>query len=285
LGEIYEIEIVLAGGLWKTEADPNELESALLNLAINARDAMPSGGKLTIETFNAHLDEAYAALHAEVLAGQYTAISVSDTGFGMDGETLTRAFEPFFTTKAQGRGTGLGLSQVYGFVKQSKGHVKLYSEVGEGTTVKIYLPRLLSEASIEDAPEFLPVPEAATGETILVVEDDFDVRAYTVESLKELGYLVLEARDGPAALAFLEDNVRIDMIFTDVVLPSGMTGADIVKRAAELRPGLKALFTTGYSRNAIVHHGRLDKGVQLLSKPFSFEELAAKIRDVLDKAG
>ncbi|RUX32398.1 response regulator [Mesorhizobium sp. M2A.F.Ca.ET.042.01.1.1] len=285
LGEIYEIEIVLAGGLWKTEADPNELESALLNLAINARDAMPNGGKLTIETFNAHLDEAYAALHAEVLAGQYTAISVSDTGSGMDGETLTRAFEPFFTTKAQGRGTGLGLSQVYGFVKQSKGHVKLYSEVGEGTTVKIYLPRLLSEASIEDAPEVLPVPEAATGETILVVEDDFDVRAYTVESLKELGYVVLEARDGPSALAFLEDNVRIDMIFTDVVLPSGMTGADIVKRAAELRPGLKALFTTGYSRNAIVHHGRLDKGVQLLSKPFSFEELAAKVRDVLDKAG
>lgn len=284
LGEIYEIEIVLAGGLWKTEADPNELESALLNLAINARDAMPNGGKLTIETFNAHLDEAYAALHAEVLAGQYTAISVSDTGSGMDGETLARAFEPFFTTKAQGRGTGLGLSQVYGFVKQSKGHVKLYSEVGEGTTVKIYLPRLLSEASIEDAPEVLPVPEAATGETILVVEDDFDVRAYTVESLKELGYLVLEARDGPSALAFLEDDVRIDMIFTDVVLPGGMTGADIVKRAAELRPGLKALFTTGYSRNAIVHHGRLDKGVQLLSKPFSFEELAAKVRDVLDKA-
>jgi PAS domain S-box-containing protein len=283
LGEIFQIEIVLGAGLWKTEADPNELESALLNLAINARDAMPDGGKLTIETFNAHLDDAYAALHAEVIPGQYATISVSDTGTGMDAETLSRVFEPFFTTKAQGKGTGLGLSQVYGFVKQSKGHVKLYSEPGEGTTVKIYLPRLISEAAAEDVQEDMPVPEAAAGETILVVEDDPDVRAYSVESLRELGYQVLEAYNGPAAMEFLKDGHRVDLIFTDVVLPGGMTGADIVKKAREARPGLKALFTTGYSRNAIVHHGRLDKGVQLLTKPFSFEELAAKVRDVLDK--
>ncbi|NKL38055.1 response regulator [Rhizobium leguminosarum bv. viciae] len=283
LGEIIDVEIVLAGGLWKTEADPNELESALLNLAINARDAMPEGGKLTIETFNAHLDDAYAALHAEVIPGQYAVISVSDTGSGMNAETLSRVFEPFFTTKAQGKGTGLGLSQVYGFVKQSKGHVKLYSEPGEGTTVKIYLPRLISDAVEDDLLDDMPIPEAATGETILVVEDDPDVRAYSVESLRELGYQVLEAFNGLAAMEILKEHRRIDLIFTDVVLPGGMTGADIVKQSREVQPGIKALFTTGYSRNAIVHHGRLDKGVQLLTKPFSFEELAAKVRDVLDR--
>lgn len=283
LGEIYEIEVVLAGGLWKTEADPNELESALLNLAINARDAMPGGGKLTIETFNAHLDDAYAGIHAEVIPGQYSAISVSDTGTGMDAETQSRVFEPFFTTKDQGKGTGLGLSQVYGFVKQSKGHVKIYSELGEGTTVKIYLPRLATESAEEEIPESLPVPEAAVGEVVLVVEDDPDVRSYSVESLHELGYQVLEAKDGPAALQVLEANGPVDLIFTDVVLPGGMSGADVVARARELYPEMKALFTTGYSRNAIVHHGRLDKGVHLLPKPFSFEELAIRIREVLDR--
>lgn len=282
LREIYQIEVVLAAGLWKTEADPNELESALLNLAINARDAMSDGGKLTVETFNAHLDEAYASLHAEVLPGQYTAISVSDTGTGMDADTLSRVFEPFFTTKDQGKGTGLGLSQVYGFVKQSKGHVKIYSEVGEGTTVKIYLPRLTAEGAEEEAAESSPIPEAAVGEVILVVEDDPDVRAYSVESLRELGYQVIEAKDGPAALQALAAHGPVDLIFTDVVLPSGMSGADVVAKARETHPGLKALFTTGYSRNAIVHHGRLDKGVHLLPKPFSFEDLAVRVRDVLD---
>ena len=282
LGELFQLEVVLAGGLWKTEADPNELESALLNLAINARDAMPYGGKLTIETFNAHLDEAYAASHVEVIPGQYAAISVSDTGTGMDAETLSRAFEPFFTTKEQGKGTGLGLSQVYGFVKQSKGHVKIYSEVEEGTTVKIYLPRLSSEYSDEETAEPLAIPEAAVGETILVVEDDPDVRAYSVESLKELGYRVLEAKDGPGALQILLANGPVDLIFTDVVLPGGLSGADVVAKARELQPSLKALFTTGYSRNAIVHHGRLDKGVHLLPKPFSFEDLAVRVRAVLD---
>jgi CheY-like chemotaxis protein len=283
LGEIYHIEVVLAAGLWRAEADPNELESALLNLAINARDAMPEGGKLTIETFNAHLDEAYASAHAEVIPGQYSAISVSDTGTGMDADTLSHVFEPFFTTKDQGKGTGLGLSQVYGFVKQSKGHVKIYSEVGEGTTVKIYLPRLYSDGADEDVVEAPAIPEAAAGEVILVVEDDPDVRAYSVESLRELGYHVLEAKDGPAALQALSSHDKVDLIFSDVVLPGGMSGADVVAKARETDPMLKALFTTGYSRNAIVHHGRLDKGVHLLPKPFSFEDLAVRIRDVLDR--
>ena len=282
LGEIYHVEVVLAGGLWKTEADPNELEGALLNLALNARDSMPSGGKITIETFNASLDEAYASRHAEVIPGQYTAISVSDTGTGMDPETLARVFEPFFTTKDQGKGTGLGLSQVYGFVKQSKGHVKIYSEVGEGTTVKIYLPRLEQESDIEEPVANPPVPEAAMGEIILVVEDDADVRAYSVESLRELGYRVLEAKDGPSALQILAAHGSVSLIFSDVVLPGGMSGADVVAKARDLYPGMKALFTTGYSRNAIVHHGRLDKGVHLLPKPFSFEELAIRVRDILD---
>ncbi|NYJ10873.1 PAS domain S-box-containing protein [Rhizobium leguminosarum] len=283
LGEIYEVEIVLAGGLWKTEADPNALESALLNLAINARDAMSDGGKLTIETFNAHLDEAYSANHVEVVPGQYVAISVSDTGSGMDAETVARAFEPFFTTKDQGKGTGLGLSQVYGFAKQSKGHVKIYSELGQGTTVKIYLPRLLSGHVDEEAIAPLPLPEAAVGEIILVVEDDPDVLTYSVESLKELGYRVLEAKDGPTALQVLAFNLPVDLIFTDVVLPGGMSGADVVARARELQPSIRALFTTGYSRNAIVHQGRLDKGVHLLQKPFALADLALRIRNVLDR--
>ncbi|PDS99875.1 histidine kinase [Rhizobium sp. S9] len=282
LGEIYEIEIVLAGGLWKTEADPNALESALLNLAINARDAMSSGGKLTIETFNAHLDEAYSVNHAEVVPGQYVAISVSDAGAGMDAETVARAFEPFFTTKDQGKGTGLGLSQVYGFAKQSKGHVKIYSEVGQGTTVKIYLPRLLSGQVDEATVDPMPLPEAGSGEIVLVVEDDPDVLAYSVESLTELGYRVLEAKDGPTALQVLKFNLPVDLIFTDVVLPGGMSGADLVAKARELQPAVKALFTTGYSRNAIVHHGRLDKGVHLLQKPFSIKDLAVRVRSVLD---
>ncbi|OWV73805.1 histidine kinase [Rhizobium sp. R339] len=282
LGEIYELEIVLAGGLWRTEADPNALESALLNLAINARDAMSSGGKLTVETFNAHLDEAYSVNHAEVVPGQYVAISVSDTGAGMDAETVARAFEPFFTTKDQGKGTGLGLSQVYGFAKQSKGHVKIYSEIGQGTTVKIYLPRLLSGQVNEATVDCMPLPEAGFGEIILVVEDDPDVLAYSVESLTELGYRVLEAKDGPTALRVLKLNLPVDLIFTDVVLPGGMSGADLVAKARELQPAVKALFTTGYSRNAIVHHGRLDKGVHLLQKPFSIKDLAVRIRSVLD---
>lgn len=283
LGESIQIEVVLAAGLWRTETDPNELESALLNLSLNGRDAMPDGGKLTIETSNAYLDEAYASKHAEVIAGQYISISVSDTGFGMDESTLSRVFEPFFTTKAEGKGTGLGLSQVYGFVKQSGGHVKVYSERSEGTTVRIYLPRLVGEVGLAEEVVAQQAPEAVTGEVILVVEDDPDVRAYSVESLRELGYQVLEAPDGPSAMILLEAPGSIDLIFTDVVLPGGMTGADVVRNARLIRPEVKALFTTGYARNAIVHHGRLDKGVHLIVKPFTFDSLAEKVRDVLDE--
>jgi len=280
-GEIVELETVLGGGLWTVEADPNEFESALLNLALNARDAMPSGGKHTIETANAHLDEAYASRHNEVAPGQYVMLSVTDTGTGMDQDTMARVFEPFFTTKAAGKGTGLGLSQVYGFVKQSGGHIKLYSELDRGTTVRIYLPRRQGDAAHDDHQAGGLAPEAF-GETILVVEDDADVRAYTVGALQELGYRVIEATDGPSAVRVLEQR-RVDLVFTDVVLPGGMTGADVAERAAQLWPGIKTLFTTGYARNAIVHHGRLDPGVQLITKPFTFDDLAARVRDVLDQ--
>jgi CheY-like chemotaxis protein len=281
LGEPIEIEVVNGAGLWRSEVDPNELEAAILNLAVNARDAMPEGGRLTIETSNTYLDEAYAAAQAEVIPGQYVVLSVSDTGRGMDAETISHAFEPFFTTKPVGKGTGLGLSQVYGFVKQSGGHVKIYSEVGQGTTVKVYLRRAAAR-EVEDeeaAPEVLPEGSA---ETILVLEDDDDVRTQSVETLRELGYRVLEAHDGPSALRLLERQPRVDLLFTDVVLPGGMTGAQVAARAKEMRENLKVLFTTGYARNAIIHHGRLDKGVELITKPFTYNDLATKVRDVLD---
>jgi CheY-like chemotaxis protein len=269
--------------LWRVEADPNELEAAILNLAVNARDAMANGGRLTLETGNAHIDDAYATAHSEVVAGQYVVISVTDTGVGMDAQTLAQAFEPFFTTKPIGKGTGLGLSQVYGFVKQSGGHVKIYSEVDQGTTIKIYLPRLAGEAESDVSSEEVLTPEAVEEETILVVEDDDEVRAYSVDSLRELGYRVLEAHDGPAALRLLDRHSRVDLLFTDVVLPGGLTGAQIAAQAKVIRPSIKVLFTTGYARNAIIHHGRLDKGVQLIVKPFGFAELATKVRDSLDK--
>jgi signal transduction histidine kinase len=282
LGETVSVETVRAAGLWPVEADPNELEAAILNLAVNARDAMPEGGRLTIETANAHIDEGYALSHAEVVPGQYVGISVSDTGTGMDANTVAQAFEPFFTTKPVGKGTGLGLSQVYGFVKQSGGHVKIYSEVGQGTTVRIYLPRLTGQEHEIQAENEMPLPEGTREETVLVVEDDDDVRTHSVESLRDLGYRVIEAHDGPSALRLLERQPRVDLLFTDVVLPSGMTGAQVAAQARALRPNLKVLFTTGYARNAIIHHGRLDKGVQLITKPFTFADLAAKVRDVLD---
>jgi PAS domain S-box-containing protein len=285
LGETIAIETVLGAGLWRAEVDPNELEAALLNLAVNARDAMPDGGKLTIETVNTHIDQAYAAAHAEVLTGQYVAICISDTGVGMAAATVNQAFEPFFTTKPIGKGTGLGLSQVYGFVKQSGGHVKIYSEVGQGTTVKLYLPRLLAEAIVAERPESTLPAEGSNEETILVLEDDDDVRASSVESLREIGYRVIEAHDGPSALRLLERQWRVDLLFSDVVLPGGLTGAQVSAQARAMRPGLKVLFTTGYARNAIIHHGRLDKGVHLITKPFSLNDLAAKVRDVLDAPG
>ncbi|WP_340672323.1 PAS domain S-box protein [Bradyrhizobium ottawaense] len=282
LSETISVETVLGAGVWRVEVDPAELEAAIVNLAVNARDAMPNGGRLTIETSNAHIDDAYVAAHSEVVPGQYVAIAVTDTGVGMDPKTIAQAFEPFFTTKAVGKGTGLGLSQVYGFVKQSGGHVKIYSEVGQGTTVKLYLPRIAAEGLSAEESGLLPSPEGAQEETILVLEDDEDVRAYSVDSLRELGYRVIEAHDGPAALRLLEREPRVDLLFTDVVLPGGLTGAQVAAQAKTVRPTLKVLFTTGYARNAIIHHGRLDKGVQLIVKPFSFTELAAKVRDVLD---
>lgn len=281
LGEAISVETVSSAGIWKIEVDQNEMEAALLNLAVNARDAMPEGGRLTIETANSFIDDLYAQQHVEVRPGQYAMISVSDTGVGMDEATAAQAFDPFFTTKSVGKGTGLGLSQVYGFVKQSGGHVKIYSEAGQGTTVKIYLPRWIGEHEpIEPMAETF-APEGQR-ETILVVEDDEDVRSYSAESLRELGYTVLEARDGPGALKLLRLHAHVHLLFTDVVLPNGMTGAQVQREAQQSHPNLRVLFTTGYARNAIIHHGRLDKGVHLITKPFSFAELAAKVRDVLD---
>lgn len=280
LGEQISVETVLAGGLWRAYADPNQLEVALINLAVNARDAMPKGGKLTLETANVHLDERYAAERVEVLPGQYVMLAVTDSGVGMPSDVKAKAFDPFFTTKDIGQGTGLGLSQVYGFVKQSRGHVQIYSEVGEGTTIKIYLPRYHSDAT--DAEEE-PVRTVARGsETILVVEDDEDVRNYSSESLRELGYTVLEARNARAALQMLERHAEVAVIFTDIGLPGGMNGRQLGEEARRLRPTLKVLFTSGYARNAIVHEGRLDPGVELLTKPFTQAALGEKLRDIID---
>jgi PAS domain S-box-containing protein len=284
LGGEVALETVLAGGLWQTNADPHQLENALLNLTLNARDAMPRGGKVTIETANCFLDEGYVASIPEpVDVGQYVLIAVTDTGTGMDKATLERIFEPFFTTKEVGKGTGLGLSQVYGFVRQSGGHVKVYSELGEGTTVKVYLPRHSgAEAHVDDASQS-QAPAHATGtETILVVEDDEALRAYTVEMLGELGYRVLTAPSGAAALDLLERSSDIDLLFTDVVMPGGLNGRQLAEEAVRRRPRLKVLFTTGYTRNAIVHHGRLDPGVHMIAKPFSLDGLGAKVRALLD---
>ena len=284
LGERIAIETVLGGGLWGTHADPNQLESAILNLALNARDAMPEGGKLTIETANTDLDESYALRQAEVAPGHYVVVAITDTGVGMSRAVIDQAFEPFFTTKDAGHGTGLGLSQVYGFVKQSGGHVSLYSEPGEGTTVKIYLPRRLADGDDQTAPadRAQSAPDQERSQTVLVVEDDDDVRAHSAEILEELGYRVLEAPNGPSALEILERQPDVALLFTDVGLPGGMNGRQLAEEACRRRPGLEVLFTTGYARNAIVHDGRLDPGVQLITKPFSFAGLAAKVRDLLD---
>jgi CheY-like chemotaxis protein len=283
LGETINIEAVGGAGLWQVEVDPNELEAALLNLAVNARDAMPQGGKLTIETSNAFLDEDYCRHNPEVRRGQYVMVAVTDNGIGMSAEVRERAFEPFYTTKAAGQGTGLGLSQVYGFIKQSEGHVKIYSEPAEGTTVKIYLPRLLAETVAADEDRRSgDVIEGLAGETILVVEDDEDVRAYLVDTLRRLNYQVLRAAEATAALEFLQQSdLRIDLLLTDVVMP-GMNGRELARRAVVLRPGLKVLYVTGYSRNAIVHQGRLDPGVELMQKPITQETLATRVRDLLD---
>jgi PAS domain S-box-containing protein len=283
LGEPVAIEIVLAGGLWNAFIDTNQLENALINLAVNSRDAMPDGGKLTIETANCYLDEAYCAMHDQLSPGQYVGIFVTDTGSGMPEEIVGRAFEPFFTTKGIGQGTGLGLSQVYGFLKESGGHVKIYSEVGQGTSVKLYFPRHRGAAEAEAAlPDPVAPARARYGETVLIVEDDPDVRLYTVEMVSELGYQVLSAADGITALRLLEAHPELRLLFTDVGLPGGMNGRQLADHARQRRPGMKVLFTTGYARNAIVHHGRLDPGVEVIFKPFTYSDLAAKIRRVFD---
>jgi PAS domain S-box-containing protein len=283
LGETIAIEAVGGGGLWQVEVDSNQFETSLLNLAINARDAMPEGGKLTIETSNAFLDEEYCRKNPEVIPGQYVLISVTDTGTGMTPEVASRAFEPFFTTKEIGQGTGLGLSQVYGFIKQSGGHIKIYSERGEGTAVKIYLPRVTAGDLVERSAEAAIAGEGF-GETILVVEDDTDVRAYVVEALRELKYAVLEAPDATAALDLVERRGEsIDLLLSDVVLP-GLNGRELARLLKIRRPELKVLFMTGYSRNAIVHQGRLDPGVEVIQKPLTQVDLATRVRDLLDAA-
>jgi PAS domain S-box-containing protein len=281
LGETILIETVLAGGIWPTFVDANQLESALLNLAINARDAMPTGGKLTIEAANVFLDEMYAVT-AEIPSGQYVGIFVSDTGTGMTPEVASQAFDPFFTTKEPGRGTGLGLSQVYGFIKQSGGHIKIYSEAGAGTTIKLYLRRYFSSEVAAEAQSAVPVIPRGHGETILIVEDDADVRTFTVETLRELGYRVLEATEGADGLRLLDAHREIMLLFTDVGLPGGMNGREFADEARRRRVSLKVLFTSGYARNAIVHHGRLDPGVEFLAKPFTYAALAARVRRLLD---
>jgi PAS domain S-box-containing protein len=283
LGETIEVETVIAGGLWNTLADPAQVESAVLNLALNARDAMPKGGRLTIEIANAVLDQSYANHEREVEPGQYVMLAVSDTGQGMTAETLSRAFEPFFTTKGEERGTGLGLSMVYGFVKQSNGHVQIYSEPGEGSTVKIYLPRSRQSAAAAATPVTSSAP-AGQREVVLVVEDDDLVRTSTVAMLRELGYTCIHASDGAAALSKLRAGSKVDILFTDVIMPGPVKSRELAREAQTLHPGLPVLFTSGYSENAIVHQGRLDEGVQLLSKPFSREDLARKIRSLLQKA-
>jgi signal transduction histidine kinase len=278
--EEISLEIVGGAGLWPVEADAAELEAVVLNLALNARDAMPGSGKLTIEASNSYLDEAYCRRNEDIKPGQYVQIAVTDTGTGMTKEVMDHAFEPFFTTKPSGQGTGLGLSQVYGFVKQSGGHVKIYSEVGEGTTIRVYLPRMRGA----------PLPQGETagepkrgqaGECVLVVEDDADVRTYVVETLDGLGYEVLEAADGDAALKLIDKHKSIDVLLTDVVMP-GMNGRNLAEEALRREPRLKVLFMTGYSRNAIVHQGRLDPGVALLQKPLTSEQLTSAIRHLLD---
>ncbi|MEX3962824.1 PAS domain S-box protein [Paraburkholderia sp. EG286B] len=279
LGETIEIESVVTGGLWNVMVDPHQFENVILNLAINARDAMPHGGKLTLELSNATLDDEYVSTLPDVAAGQYVMLAVTDNGTGMSLEVMERAFDPFFSTKPEGRGTGLGLSMAYGFVKQSGGHIRLYSEIGHGTSVRIYLPR-----STETAVEINP---GSTGEvkhgseTVLVVEDDPKVQSTVVELLAGLGYAVLKASNAEQALAVVASGIHIDLLFTDVVMPGALRSTEMARRAVRMAPGLKVLYTSGYTHNAIVHGGRLDPGVELLSKPYSRHQLAAKVRQVL----
>ena len=288
IGEGIEVEFIVSGGLWHTFIDPTQIENALLNLAINARDAMDGNGRLTIEVGNAFLDDDYVRGQLDVKPGQYVMLAVSDTGCGMTPQVLSQVFQPFFSTKPAGSGTGLGLSMVYGFVRQSGGHVKIYSEPGQGTTVKVYLPRARdAEGQVDATPEPAAADDAGGGaETVLVVEDDAAVRGATVEMLQELGYRVLKASDADQALVVIDDAVAhhaaIDLLFTDVVMPGRLKSPELADKARQRLPGIAVLFTSGYAQNAIVHGGRLDPGVELLPKPYSARALASKVRAVLD---
>jgi signal transduction histidine kinase/ActR/RegA family two-component response regulator len=283
VGERIDVRIVTAPGLWTTLCDANQLESALLNLCINARDAMPTGGSLTIETQNAQLDEAYAR-HNDVPAGDYVCVSVSDTGVGMPPDVLEKAFDPFFTTKPIGQGTGLGLSMIYGFVKQSRGHVRLYSEEGLGTTARLYLPRHVGAAeALEAHPPLLPEHRRGRGEVLLVAEDDPVVRALVVDVLRGLGYETIEVADGAQALQVLDSGRRIDLLVTDVGLPL-VNGRQVYDAAALRRPGLKVLFMTGYAENAAFTNGVLEPGMALITKPFALDQLASRITEMLKPA-
>ncbi|MDQ8697493.1 ATP-binding protein [Hyphomicrobium sp. LHD-15] len=287
MSETVDFEAVLGAGAWPAFVDSNQLESALLNLAINAQHAMPNGGKLTIETANTHLDQAYASRFGDVNQGQYVLISVADTGTGIPPDVLEKVFEPFFTTKPSGQGTGLGLSMVHGFVKQSGGHVRIYSEVGHGTTVKLYLPRFDATRLVASHPAgspdaALPLVRAECDQTVLVVEDNDGVRAYAHSILTDLGYTVREATNADDALAIVESDAHIDLLFTDVILPGGKSGRQLSEAVAKLRPDLPVLFTTGYTPNAIVHHGRLDAGVNFIGKPYTQQELAGRISRILN---
>ena len=280
VGEKVSVEYVTSGGLWNTTIDATQFQTAVLNLAINGRDAMPDGGKLTIEVANVALDDAYAASHPEVEPGQYVMFAITDTGKGMDAATSMRALDPFFTTKPVGEGTGLGLPQVYGFVKQTGGHLKIYSEVDEGTTIKLYLPRELGD--VFSQPRQAAALALTGTETVLLVDDDEIVRATVASMLESLGYEVLTASSGVEALSILENGTAIALLFTDVVMPGPISGRKLAERAVEINPAIKILFTSGYTENSIVHHSRLDTGVEFLSKPFDRERLAVKVRRVLD---
>jgi PAS domain S-box-containing protein len=281
LGERIEIITALAPDLWPIKVDPGQLENALLNLALNARDAMPQGGKLVLETANVHLDEDYAAHNAEVTPGDYALVAVSDTGGGMTPDVVARAFEPFFTTKEVGRGSGLGLSMIYGFVKQSSGHIKIYSEVGKGTSIKIYLPRAEGSPSHLDTGGMDIAGAPSAGKCVLIVEDDKEVLALTAAMVESLGYTVLTAESGDAALLTLAEEPGIDALLTDVMLPGSLNGPALARRAVELRPELKVLFTSGYAEHAIIQSGVLEQGVNLISKPFRKRVLAERLANLI----
>ncbi|MBV8616535.1 MAG: PAS domain S-box protein [Acetobacteraceae bacterium] len=283
MGPAVELEVVGAAGLWAALVDPNQLESALLNLCINARDAMPQGGRLTIETANKWLD-ARAGRERDLPPGQYLSLCVTDTGTGMTPDVARRAFDPFFTTKPLGLGTGLGLSMVYGFAQQSGGQVRIYSEVGQGTTVCLYLPRHPGEADGAEAAESGEAPRASQGEAVLVVDDEPTVRMLVADVLEDLGYTVLERADGAAGLRVLQAETRVDLLITDVGLPGGMNGRQLADAGRLLRPGLRVLFITGYAENAALGNGRLEPGMHLLTKPFPMEALASRVKNILEQA-